>query len=63
MKTLSALFIWFAAIAVSSDVARAGQQSQLGTVGFPEDLLGGTSNFDLAILFHGDIRGNFGPCG
>jgi len=30
---------------------------------FPEKLLEGNPQFDLALLFQGDIRGNFGPCG
>ncbi len=31
--------------------------------GFPEKLLEGIPDFNLAVLFQGDIRGSFGPCG
>jgi len=30
---------------------------------FPDPLLEGTENFNLAIDIYGDSRGNFGPCG
>jgi hypothetical protein len=30
---------------------------------FPEKLLEGTPEFNLAILLQSDARGNFGPCG
>jgi hypothetical protein len=30
---------------------------------FPQDLLKGSDNFNLAIDIYGDSRGNFGPCG
>ena len=30
---------------------------------FPEQILQGTDNFNLAIDLFGDSRGNFGPCG
>jgi hypothetical protein len=30
---------------------------------FPEKLLEGAPDFDLAIFLQGDLRGNYGPCG
>jgi len=42
----------------------SGLGGQLPTDGsFPEKLLGEMSPFHVALFLHGDIRGNFGPCG
>ncbi len=30
---------------------------------FPEKLLEGEPDFNLAFLIQGDLRGNYGPCG
>ncbi len=30
---------------------------------FPDKLLEGTGDFDLALTLQGDLRGNYGPCG
>ena len=36
---------------------------EIAATTFPEPLLQGTDNFNLAIDLFGDSRGNFGPCG
>lgn len=49
-------------------IARTGMQepspaATSAPATFPEDLLKGEPNFSFALLFQGDLRGNFGPCG
>jgi len=41
----------------------AVQQTTPQGTQFPDGLLEGNPNFNLAIMLQGDLRGNFGPCG
>ena len=41
----------------------AVQQAIPQATQFPDSLLEGNPNFNLAIMLQGDLRGNFGPCG
>jgi hypothetical protein len=36
---------------------------QPSAVSFPEKLLEGAPDFNLAFMIHGDLRGSYGPCG
>ena len=40
-----------------------GAPAESAPTKFPEQLLKGSENFNLAIDVYGDARGNFGPCG
>jgi hypothetical protein len=58
---LSILLLFGAAALCNLDFA---QQTPAHTAAsFPEKLLEGTPDFNLAILLQGDARGNVGPCG
>jgi hypothetical protein len=59
MRVLSVLLLLIALV-----MMEAGLGGQLPPDGsFPEKLLGDMSPFHVALFLHGDIRGNFGPCG
>jgi hypothetical protein len=55
-----ALLLLFQAPAMAQS---SGQTSVTLATTFPDKLLEGMKNFNMAILLQGDIRGNFGPCG
>jgi hypothetical protein len=44
-----------------SAVSSPGQESAASS--FPDKALEGEEDFSFALLFQGDARGNFGPCG
>ena len=55
-----ALLLLFQAPAIAQS---SGQAAAAPATIFPDKLLEGMKNFNMAILLQGDIRGNFGPCG
>jgi hypothetical protein len=56
------ILLLFGAAALSNLVF-GWQAPAPATTSFPEKLLDGTPDFNLAILLQGDARGNVGPCG
>jgi hypothetical protein len=61
-KMLSLYSTWLAACLVAG-FPYMGPQAAPVASGFPDSLLEGKPEFNLAILLQGDIRGSFGPCG
>ncbi len=55
-----ALLLLFQAPALAQS---SGQAAVTPATIFPDKLLEGMKNFNMAILLQADIRGNFGPCG
>ncbi len=59
---ISFLCLFLADAAAAQQAAGGAPQESVPTK-FPEQLLQGTDNFNLAIDIYSDARGNFGPCG